>query len=47
MLGDPIFGVRIEEVLPGLPEHLLPPRPATALVPHSGRSIAADTLWFY
>jgi hypothetical protein len=47
VLGDPIYAVRIEEVLPGLPERLLPPRPATPLVPFSGQSIAADTLWFY
>jgi hypothetical protein len=48
VLSDPIFAVRIEEVLPGLPERLLPPRPAaTPLVPLSGQSIAADTLWFY
>jgi hypothetical protein len=48
VLSDPIFAVRIEEVLPGLPERLLPPRPAAApLVPFSGQSIAADTLWFY
>jgi hypothetical protein len=47
VLGDPIFGVQIEEVVPGLPEHLLPPRPASKLIPLSGQSIAADTLWFY
>jgi hypothetical protein len=48
VLSDPIFAVRIEEVLPGLPERLLPPRPAAPpLVPSSGQSIAADTLWFY
>jgi hypothetical protein len=50
VLGDPIYAVRIEEVLPGLPERLLPPRPLTPLrplVPLSGQSIAADTLWFY
>jgi hypothetical protein len=47
VLGDPIYAVRIEEVLPGLPERLLPPRPATPLVPLSGQSVAADTLWFY
>jgi hypothetical protein len=47
VLGDPIYAVRIEEVLPGLPDRLLPPRPATPLVPLSGQSIAADTLWFY
>ena len=47
VLSDPIFGVRIEEVIPGLPEQLLPPRPATPVIPLSGQSIAADTLWFY
>jgi hypothetical protein len=47
VLSDPIFGVQIEEVVPGLPEHLLPPRPASMLIPFSGQSIAADTLWFY
>jgi len=48
VLSDPIFAVRIEEVLPGLPERLLPPRPAVPpLIPSSGQSIAADTLWFY
>jgi hypothetical protein len=47
VLSDPIFSVRIEELIPGLPEHLLPPRPATPLIPLSGQSIAADTLWFY
>lgn len=49
VLGDPIFGVRVEEILPGLPEQLLPPRPAggTPLIPHSGTSIARDMLWFY
>ncbi|KQQ87161.1 hypothetical protein ASF77_16325 [Massilia sp. Leaf139] len=47
VLSDPIYNVRIEEVLPGVPEGLLPARPAAALIPQSGRSIAADTLWFY
>lgn len=49
VLSDPIFGVKIEEILPGLPEGLLPPRPkqGTPLVPMSGKSIASDTLWFY
>jgi len=47
--ADPIFGVKIEEIVPGLPEQLLPPRPASAapLIPLSGTSIAADVLWFY
>lgn len=47
VLSDPIFGVRIQEVVPGLPQHLLPPRPEPTLIPLSGQSIAADTLWFY
>lgn len=49
VLGDPIFGVRVEEIVPGLPEHLLPPRPVDAapLIPLSGTSVSADTLWFY
>jgi hypothetical protein len=49
VLSDPIFGVKIEEILPGLPEGLLPPRPAqgTPLVPMSAKSIASDTWWFY
>ena len=46
---DPIFGLQVKEIVPGLPEHLLPPRPANApaLIPGSGTSIAADMLWFY
>lgn len=49
VLGNPIFGVRVEEIVPGLPEHLLPPRPVDAapLIPLSGTSVSADTLWFY
>ena len=49
VLSDPIFGVQVKEILPGLPEHLLPPRPAAAppLIPGSGTSVAADMLWFY
>jgi len=49
VLSDPIFGVKVEEVIPGLPEHLLPPRPADGvpLIPLSGTSVAADMLWFY
>lgn len=49
VLGDPIFGVRVEEIVPGLPEHLLPPRPVGAAppIPLSGTSVSADTLWFY
>jgi len=46
---DPLFGVKVEEILPGLPEHLLPPRPPAhvPLIPLSGTSVAADMLWFY
>ena len=47
VLADPLFAVHIEEVLPGLPEHLLAPRPASGLIPLSGQSISSDTLWFY
>ncbi len=49
VLSDPIFGVKVEEVVPGLPEDLLPPRPADGvpLIPLSGTSVAADMLWFY
>ena len=49
VLSDPIFGVKVEEVIPGLPEDLLPPRPADGvpLIPLSGTSVAADMLWFY
>jgi len=49
VLSDPIFGVKVEEIAPGLPQDLLPPRPAhkPALIPLSGTSVAADTLWFY
>jgi len=49
VLADPIFGVKVEETVPGLPEQLLPPRPAggVPLIPLSGTSVAADMLWFY
>lgn len=47
VLSDPVFGVRIEEVVPGLPEWLLPARPTAGLIALSGQSIAADTLWFF
>ncbi|MFC4933363.1 M28 family peptidase [Massilia sp. GCM10023247] len=49
VLSDPIFAVKIEEVLPGLPERLLPPRPAGTppLIPLSAKSVSSDTLWFY
>ncbi|MDB5746836.1 MAG: hypothetical protein JWP72_1684 [Massilia sp.] len=55
VLSDPIFKVKIEEILPGLPERLLqslPARPGDGtplvqLVPLSGKSVSADVLWFY
>lgn len=57
VLSDPIFAIKVEEILPGLPERLLPPRPPQPqppqpagmppLIPLSGKSISADVLWFY
>jgi len=47
--GDPAFTVFIQEYLPGLPEHDLPPRPAgltPALLPLTGTTISADILRF-
>ena len=46
--GDPSFAIKVEESIPGLPVHLLPPRPADAppLIPMTGTTIAADTLIF-
>ncbi|MGX4643771.1 M28 family peptidase [Massilia sp. SYSU DXS3249] len=49
VLSDPIFAIKVEEIVPGLPERLLPVRPAGAapLIPLSGKSVSADVLWFY
>jgi len=47
--GDPAFTVFIQEVLPGVPERDLPPRPAglrPALLPLTGTTISADILRF-
>lgn len=45
--GDPSFTVFIQEILPGVPERDLPPRPAglrPALLPLTGTTISADIL---
>ena len=45
--GDPGFTVFIQEIMPGVPERDLPPRPATArpaLLPLTGTTISADIL---
>jgi hypothetical protein len=47
--GDPKFTVFVQEILPGLPERDLPPRPADlrpALLPLTGTTISADILRF-
>ena len=47
--GDPKFTVFVQEILPGLPEGALPPRPANlrpALLPLTGTTISADILRF-
>ncbi|OON59988.1 hypothetical protein B0920_22205 [Massilia sp. KIM] len=46
---EDIFAVTVEERIPGLPEHLLPPRPADAppLLPLTGRTVSTDILRFY
>ena len=46
--GDPSFAIKVEESIPGLPGHLLPPRPADAppMIPGTGTTVAADTLIF-
>lgn len=46
---EDIFEVTVEEHMPGLPEHLLPPRPATApaLLPGTGATVTRDILRFY
>jgi hypothetical protein len=43
------FTVYVQEQIPGLPEHGLPPRPAglePALLPMTGKTIASDILLF-
>jgi hypothetical protein len=46
--GDPPFLVYIQERIPGLPQHDLPPRPAglRPLLPLAGTTVAADVLRF-
>jgi hypothetical protein len=47
--GDPKFTVYVQEIIPGLPQRELPPRPATlrpALLPLTGTTISADILRF-
>jgi hypothetical protein len=46
---EDIFAVTVEERIPGLPEHLLPPRPVDAppLLPQTGRTVSTDILRFY
>jgi len=47
--GDPKFTVFVQEILPGLPERDLPPRPADlrpALLPLTGTTMSADILRF-
>lgn len=46
---EDIFAVTVQERMPGLPEHLLPPRPADAppLLPQTGSTVSTDILRFY
>ncbi|MEH6433734.1 M28 family peptidase [Massilia sp. DD77] len=46
---EDIFAVTVEERIPGLPEHLLPPRPVDAppLLPDTGTTVSKDILRFY
>jgi hypothetical protein len=49
MKGLPSFQVSVREIIPGLPERDLPPRPAgmqPSLLPMTGTTIAFDTLLF-
>ncbi|RLM51062.1 hypothetical protein DVK02_17090, partial [Halobellus sp. Atlit-31R] len=41
-----VLAVVVEERMPGLPEHLLPPG-APARMPGTGMTVASDVLWFY
>lgn len=44
-----IFAVTVQERMPGLPRHLLPPRPdgVPALAPQLGQTVSTDILRFY
>ena len=46
---DAIFAVTVQERMPGLPQHLLPPRPAGAAPPpaQAGQTVSTDILRFY
>ncbi len=46
---EDIFAVTVEERMPGLPGHLLPPRPRDAppLLPGTGKTVTRDILRFY
>jgi hypothetical protein len=43
---DDILAVVVEERMPGLPEHLLPPG-APARMPGTGMTVSSDVLRFY
>ncbi|MBQ5961674.1 M28 family peptidase [Massilia sp. ZL223] len=46
---EDIFAVTVQERIPGLPQHLLPPRPRDAppLLPMTGTTVSTDILRFY
>jgi len=46
---EDIFAVTVQERIPGLPQHLLPPRPLDAppLLPMTGTTVSTDILRFY
>ncbi len=46
---EDIFAVTVQERIPGLPQHLLPPRPPEAppLLPMTGTTVSTDILRFY
>jgi hypothetical protein len=49
VLGDPIVRIHVEERIPGLPAHALPPAVAAAerqYLPMTAMTVAADDLWF-
>ncbi len=43
---DEVMAVVVEERMPGLPEHLLPPG-APRRMPGTGMTVSSDVLWFY
>lgn len=44
---DEIFAVTVQERMPGLPRHLLPPAAAGAVAPQAGQTLSTDILRFY